>query len=339
MAPIEREVRRQLDPVRNPYFSDATAQPFVCYKNGAVAARTVVVINRLHERKFRIRAAFFGFFECVNDAEVASSLFESVERYCRVHNNELLEGPFNPNHYSELGLQIDAFEKPPAFFQSYNPSYYPGLLQKMGFKESCGFLTARNERVKDYISQEYGRLSDAEVPPNYFVRHLNLRQRDSELEILRRVFNESFSGNWHYLPLSREEYRFSSKFLHLVTEPELVTLVEYKGEPVGALMCVFDMNPLLRTLHGKVGPVKYVKLIRDKKKVKNLIVYAVGIRKSHRHTMVYKLLLDALLRTAIRFETIETTWMSPSNVLAMRAAERLGMKPDKHFAIYAKSLT
>ena len=339
VAPIESEVRRTLDRRRNPYFSNATVELFVCYSNGNVVARTAVIISKAHGEKFASKTAFFGFFESLDDLAAVRVLFERVERYCIEHGIELLEGPFNPNHYSELGLQIDAFDKPPSFFQTYNPAYYPDLLQHCGFVISTVLLTARNASVKEYITLHYGCPQKRETPEGFTVRTFETKHRNHELEILRDVFNDAFSENWHYIPVSREEYKFSAKFLQLVTEPELVTIVEHDGNPVGVLMCMLDINPLLRSLHGKGGPIKYLKFIRDKKKLRSLIVYAVGIRKSYQHGVVFRLLLDAMVRTALHFDTLETTWMSPSNVLAVKASERLGMKPDKHFVIYEKPLT
>ncbi len=338
VAPLGSEVRRTLDPDRNPYFANATLQPFLCYRDGAIVARLVVVINRLHEKTFGTRTAFFGFFECVNDAGAARALFERAESYCRALDVHHLEGPFNPNHYSELGLLIDAFDKPVSFFQTYNPPYYARLLEDLGYHQSTTLLTSRTENVKAYAESYCGQALTGEAPEGYAVRHFNMQRRDEELEHLRDIFNDAFSENWHYLPLSADEYRFSAKFLHLVTEPELITIVEHEGQPVGVLMCVLDINPLLHAMHGKPGPVTYLRFLQNRKRVKNLIVYAVGIRKSHRHTTVGRLLFTAMVQTALDYETLETTWMSPSNRLALRTAERLGMTPYKHFAIYDKSL-
>jgi len=38
------------------------------------------------------------------------------------------------------------------------------------------------------------------------------------------------------------------------------------------------------------------------------------------------------------FERAETTWISADNRSALRSAASLGMRPDKHFAVYAKEL-
>jgi hypothetical protein len=338
VPPLEREVRRTLSTRRNPYFATASLRLFVCYLGNAVAARTAIVISRQYEHRFGVRAAFFGFFESVDDPEAVHTLFHAVEEYCTQHGVQVVEGPFNPHHYSELGLQVSGFDRPPTFFQPYNPSYYRSLLEGIGFSVSATLHTSRNPTVKEYIQHRYGLPGEMEVPEGYSLRHADMRRPDVELEVLRTVFNDAFSANWHYVPLNREEYRFASTFLRLITEPELITVIEHHGSPVGILMCVLDINPLLRELNGSVGPIKYLRFINERKKIKNLIVYAVGIRSSHHRTPVFKLLFEQMLRTAIQFETLETTWMSPSNRVIVKASERLGMKPDKQFAIYEKSL-
>jgi hypothetical protein len=128
VPPVVSEVRRTLDTKRNPYFANATLRLFLCYKDGTPTARLAIVIDRLYEDKFGVRTAFFGFFESTNDEEAVRRLFGEAEEVCRAEGVKILEGPFNPNHYSELGLQVDKFETSPSFFQPYNPAYYSALL-------------------------------------------------------------------------------------------------------------------------------------------------------------------------------------------------------------------
>jgi hypothetical protein len=106
---VATEVGRTLDPDRNPYFAGAALRLFVCYRDGAPVARLSVTVNPAHERAFGVRAGFFGFFESENDGEAARRLFGEAEAFCRARGATVLEGPFNPHHYSELGLQVDRF--------------------------------------------------------------------------------------------------------------------------------------------------------------------------------------------------------------------------------------
>ena len=338
VAPITSEVRRLLDEKGNPYFANASLELFTCYKNGTAAARTAIIINRLHEEKFGVKTAFFGFFESIDDETAVQPLFGAVEGHCLSKNIEVLEGPFNPNHYNELGLLASGFNSRPAFFQAYNPKYYSRLLENIGFSVSARFHTRKNDDIRSYVRECFGRVSRPKPSDGYNLRSFRMNELDAELENIREVFNDAFSNNWNFLPLSKEEYLFSAKFFKLVTRPDLVKIVEYNGEPVGVLQCVLDINPLLRFMKGKVGPVKYLRFLHQRRNIRNLIIYAVGVKKAHQNTKAFELIFQALCEIASRYEILETTWLLGENIPAVKAAERLGLVPDRQFVIYEKRL-
>jgi hypothetical protein len=338
-APITSEVRRTLNEKLNPYFANARLKLFVCYKNGSPVSRIAVIINRVHQEKFGIKSAFFGFFESFNDPDAVQHLFQAVESYCRTRGVELLEGPFNPNHYSELGLQVNQFGTPSTFFQPYNHPYYVNLLEDYGFVESARFQTRKNENIRDYVLGRYGNQAASFNTGNYTVRSFSMADFNNELERIREVNNDAFSSNWHFLPLSREEYLFSAKYLHLVTEPHLIKIVENHREPVGVLHCVLDINPLLGKMKGKAGPLKYYRFLRERKKIRKLVIFSVAIKKAYQRTRVYSLLLKEFCQVVLKYQVLETTWMSEDNIPVVKAAEHFALKPDKQFVIYEKKIS
>lgn len=336
VAPFNSEVRRVLDERHNPYFANAKLKLFVCYKERAVAARVAIIINRQHQEKFGEKSAFFGFFESANDLEAARLLFDRAEEFSRCQGAELLEGPFNPNHYSELGLQIDQFGTPATFFQPYNPEYYNALLKEIGFYVSATFHTRKNGNISEYVRERYGnRIPPSQTGP-YSIRSFSKKDFEAELERFREVNNDAFSSNWHFLPLSKQEYLFSAKHLSLVTLPDLIQIVEHHGEPVAILHCALDINPVLRKWMGKAGPIKLIRFLREKKRIQKLIIFSVGIKKAHQHGKAFLLLLNSFSQICRKYQELETTWMSEENIPAVKAAKYFGLKPDKHFAIYKK---
>ncbi|HMA54734.1 MAG TPA: hypothetical protein VKT17_09745, partial [Acidobacteriota bacterium] len=321
VPPVIGEVRRTLDPERNPYFANATLRLLVVHRNGTAVGRTAVIINNAHQRAFGVRSAFFGFFESANDGDAVRCLFGEAEAYCRARNVEVLEGPFNPHHYSELGLQIDRFGTAPSFFQPYNPPYYRELLEKSGFRISVRLQTMKNDDIRNDLYRRFGALAAATAPDGYTVRSFSLKDKAGDLERIREVNNDAFATNWHFLPLGPEEYAFSAKHMGLVTRPDLIKIVEHRGRPAGVLHCVLDVNPLLRRWKGVPGPLKLVRFLRDRRAVKTIILFTVGIKKEHRHSRVMQLLLAEFLRMARAFDSAETTWMSADNRPALKAAE------------------
>jgi GNAT superfamily N-acetyltransferase len=338
VPPIASEVARILDTVRNPYFAQGQCGMFVCYRNGKPVARTAVTINRRHWAKFSTKAAFFRFFEATNDREAAAELFQAAARYAREGGAELLEGPFNPHHYSELGIQMSGFDQPPTFFQTYNPPYYLELLDSCGFRLAKQVHTRKNPRVRDYLGTMRRASVRCQSEDGFRTRAFDMKNFWRDLENVRVICNDAFSANWHFLPLTQDEYRFSARYLKLVTLPDLFRIVEYHGEPVGVLECVPDINPFLRPMRGKKGPVNGLRFLMDRKKARTLVVYAVGIRKAFQGTRVFVALFNALQEIAPRYDVLETSWMSEDNPVAIRAAQYFGMEKDKEFGIFERNL-
>ena len=338
VAPLRSEIERSLDSRRNPYFHHAVIRRFLCYRDNRPVARAVAVVNFRHWQTFGTKAAFFGFFEALDDPQAVQELFRHLEDFCRSRGADTIEGPFNPHHYSELGIQASHFGSPATFFQPYNPAYYSRLLAASGFRVAKVLHTRKNGNIRDYLDRRYGNRLLRWEGDGFRVRSFSIRDMAGDMERIRQVNNDAFVGNWHFLPLSQEETHFSAKHLRLVTEPELIQIVEYRGQAVGVLHCVLDINPLLRDLDGGAGPLKLIRFLLRKKRIETLIVFSVAIRKDFQHTRACTLLLNALCRQARRFKVLETTWMSDENDLAVSISRHLGLEPDRRFEIYEKNL-
>jgi hypothetical protein len=338
VPPVTSEICRTLDHRINPYFHHASRRLFICYRGKEPVARTAVVINKKHWDQQHRKSAMFGFFESVDDIDACRTLFEKVEHYCIRKGIECLEGPFNPNHYSELGLLTRNFTDPPLFFETYNPEYYISLLNQAGFHATRGMHTRINRDIANYVQGRYD-LSKRPVCMNGFkIRQFQLWNYRRDLENIRQINNDAFSGNWHFLPLSRDEYRFAGKYMFLVTAPHLVIIVEHNDEPVGVIQLTLNINNILRSLNGNAGIGDSLGFFWRRRQLKEIVIYAIGIKKAYQHSPVFMLILDAVCRILARYSVLSTTWMTDTNMAAIRASERLGLAPYKWFHIYEKKI-
>ncbi len=337
VAPQVSETRRLLDAGKNPYFNGAILKLFVCYCDNKPASRSILVINLRHWERWNKKSAFFGFFESVNDPLAVKTLFEKIEAESRSLGAEFLEGPFNPNHYSELGILVNIFEKPPIFFETYNPPYYPPLLAEAGFSELCRFHTRLNDDMPSLLGKSQLE-KKVKIDKDIVIRKFRLGRMKKELEIMREINNDAFDGNWYFLPLTREEYLFSARFMFLVTAPSLVLFAEYKGKPAGLLQCVVNFNRLIKPYSGNLAPWHLPALLIKKRALKELVIFTVGIKKAFQHTGVSAALVNSALKIFKKYDSVSTTWISDGNKAVIHVAELFGMKPYKYFAIYSKSL-
>jgi hypothetical protein len=337
IAPLQSELRRLIDPQENPYFKNAILKIYVCYYHSKPVSRSILVVNHLYWQRWNKKSAFFGFFEALNYKKAVKYLFERIEADSRELGAEYLEGPFNPNHYSELGILIDNFKSEPLFFETYNPDYYSELLDEAGFSELKKLHTMINNDILSTIKNKYRSSSDQILNHKITVRKLNIFRLKRDLEILRGINNDAFENNQFFLPLSHEEYKFSAKHLFFVSPPGLILIAEYKGKPVGAAQFAVNINHSIKTLNGRVWPWNIPGLLWRQLNAKELVVFTVGIKKAYRHTRVFSVMLKSAVRIFRNFRTLSTTWISDES-LSENLTQLLDLKPYKHFSIFSKQL-
>ncbi len=337
IPPQHSEIQRVLNTSGNPYFQNATLKIYVCYNMNKPVCRSIVVINYIYWTRWNKKSAFFGFFESVNDRDAVSHLFHRIESDCRQSGAEFLEGPFNPNHYSELGILVDNFNVPPVFFDTYNPSYYPSLLEQAGFSASELFHTRINSDITSTLSDKYKKKYKKDTVSDITVRKFNVGRFNRDLAILRDINNDAFESNKFFLPLSWQEYLFSAKYLFLVTWPGLILIAENKGRPVGAVQLVINFNTVLKSYNGKLKPWNLPAVLLKRRKLKELIIFSAGIKKEFRNKRVFAALLRSAIEVFRHYSSISTTWISDEG-LGESLAALLEMKTSKHFAIFSKKL-
>jgi hypothetical protein len=339
VAPLRAEVAKVLDAGRNPYFQGAVLEKFICYRDGQPVSRSIAVIQPRHWEKFGEKAAFFGFFESENDPEAVCQLFTAIEAYSASRGAHTLKGPFNPNHYSELGLLVENFA-PPAFFEPYNPVWYAALLRTAGFRTVTRLHTRiiRDTTTLELKAKRLEEILQRARKAGYAIRPFRWLHMPSELERIREVYNDAFDGNWHFLPLSKEEYRYSASAMFLITNPSLIQFIEYKGKPVGVLHFVLNVNPALKALRGRLRPGNLFYFLQKRFSADEVVLYAVGIKKGFQRTAAIHCFVWAFCRIAQRFKTAYCTWMTEGNKSAIQSAESVGFEPYKWFDIFEKQV-
>jgi hypothetical protein len=118
---LRRDVAALLSRSKNPFFDHAEAEYFLAERDGGIVGRIAAISNHLHNETHGDRVGFFGFFECIDDQEVADALFAAAADWCRGRGHDVLRGPasFSVNH--ECGLGVDGFDVAPALMMRRSP--------------------------------------------------------------------------------------------------------------------------------------------------------------------------------------------------------------------------
>ena len=78
----------------HPFYDQAEPQAFLAIRNGKPCGRILVVVSHAYNQCHNELYGFFGFFESINEQEVANTLFDSARtwlagRHCTVIRAQL----------------------------------------------------------------------------------------------------------------------------------------------------------------------------------------------------------------------------------------------------------
>ena len=123
---------------KNPFFEHASAKYFIARKDGKPAGRIASLVNRTHNELHREKTGFFGFFDCINDADVAVALFEKAAAYLKAEGMSVMRGPMSFSTNEECGMLVEGFNERPMIMMPYNPPYYNDITEQAGLKKDHG---------------------------------------------------------------------------------------------------------------------------------------------------------------------------------------------------------
>jgi len=336
VAPLLIDQKKLFTRGRHPFHEHGRIRPFLAVRDGQAIGRVAAITNAQYNAFHGVNEGFWGFFECVDDADVARRLFDHVAGWFRERGVDTVWGPMNPSINHECGLLVDAFDSSPMVMMTYNPSYYVGLV------ESYGMTVARNLFA-------YRVTSDLQVPPklaklterlrrrgDFTIRPFDLSRFESEVAQLRETFNEAWSGNWGFAPFTDAEFQQICRDMRDFAIPELCPVAERDGRLVAFMIAVPDINVALRHARGRLFPFGLLKVLWYKRKVDSLRVVVLGERPECASSGVTAGLYHDCISHGRRlgYRWAEMSWILEENVSVRRIIETFGGEIYKTYRVY-----
>ena len=341
VPPLLADMRKLLDRARHPFFLHSSADFFLARRDNKVVGRVAAILNNNHNSFHGERTAFFGFFESVNDDEVARALLDQAARWARGKGTELLRGPMNYSTNESLGLLVEGFDSSPCVMMSHNPRYYAALMEQAGFEKVMDlyawYLTADVGLHPKITRVGQKVLSDEGVR----VRSINMKCFWEEVEIIKKIYNDAWSKNWGFVPMTDAEFTRMAKDLKAIVDPRIVLIAEKNGEPVAFSLALPDFNQALKKINGRLFPFGLPLLMYHARHIQQVRVLALGIAKKVQNW--------SGLGAALYFESFhrsleagyrcgEFSWTLETNDLINRSLKLLGAQIHKRYRIYQKQL-
>lgn len=335
--------RDLLTPGKHPFHEHSKMQLFLYYKNNVISGRIAAILNNNHNRFNNTTDGFFGFFECINDLEAASALFNSAEQWLKEQGATTIIGPVNPSTNEPCGLLIDGFDKPPIAMMTYNKPYYTSLMEMLAMEKKVDLLAwdLSLEGVGNRPVMLEERLLSRLRQNNITIRPVNKKDLPNEANKVREVYNAAWDKNLGFVPMTDNEFSYLAKDLKMVLDEELCLIAEHNGKQIGFALAIPDINQILiKVRRGRLLPTGIFKLLFNMKKIDRIRVLALGVNKEYRKMGIEACFYAAIIKRVgeRNMKGAEASWILEHNEMMNKGIESMNGKVYKRYRIYEKPL-
>ena len=327
----------------NPLFAHSSLQCFLAEKDGEIVGRIAAIHNSRHNEFTDAKDGFFGFFDCIDDQEIANALLDSASQWLINKGCKQMIGPTNPTTNDPLGVLMKGYDKPPYLLMTYNYPYYSRLLDKYGLEKYKDLISyeLRKGELNTKSLQLAGRLEERLKTKGVIIRKANLKKIKEEIKMLMVVYNGAWEKNWGFIPPTEAEVTHLAKELKLILDEDFVYFAEKDGEPIGFALALPNYNQIFKSFRkGRLFPFNVVKLFTQKKKINQLRILALGVLEPYRRMGIEGIFYAKIIQRGIEkgFVAAEAGWILEDNEMMNKGLINLKADPYKRYRLYGKAL-
>ncbi len=343
IPPLRLDQKESVGYSHNPFYDRNQIQTFLAYRGREVVGRIGAILNSGHIHRYDDKRGFFGFFESIDDQEVANGLFDAARDWFADQGIFKLRGPVNPSLNATVGLLIDGFDSPPTFMMTYNPRYYERLIENYGLRKTqdmyafwghVSMLPKVAEKLAPICQQIIERY-------NVKVRPLDKSRFLDDVRSFLSIYNRSLTNTWGFVPMSDAEVEHVAKGLQFLIVPELAICVEIDGRMVGATFGLLDYNLRIKDIDGRLFPWPWARfgflhLLRNKSGIKRIRLISTNVLPEYQMHGLGLVLMNGVVPKALEWgiEEAEFSWVLESNNFSRGALSKGGAKITKTYRVY-----
>ena len=325
----------------HPYHRHVEVTHFLAWRGRKPVGRISAAINHRFNNCHGTRIGFFGFFEVIQDYEVAKALLDRARQWVVDHEMTILRGPgeYSNATYERQGVLVDGFQYPPTLELTHNPPYYGEFLEWYGFHKAKDYY-AYTFDVQTPIPPRLKRLVEqVRLRREIETRPLNFKELPSEVRLIVKIYNDSWAQNWGFLPITEEEADALADSLRMIVDPGIIRFAFVEGEPVAVLGAFPDAYYALRPRwrwYGDFDLIRLARLLLMRRHIPFIRLMFFGVRPGFR-----KLGMDAILFSEVKeymirrgYRKCEASLLLEDNHLILSPLEFMGAQHYKTWRIY-----
>ena len=331
VCPLDVDVLEVFNPSKNELFADGEAIRWVARDaRGELVGRIAAFYNREKASIEEQPTGGCGFFESIDDQQVADMLFEASRMWLASRGMEAMDGPINFGQRRDWwGLLVEGYEFQPLYKNPYNPPYYKELFENYGFKNyfnQHSFIWRVNDSEAN--KQIFARAERLYTVPGYRVENIDMNNLEEAAESFRVIYNKAWALFSGVKPMTQEEALEMVREMKPIIDPNIIFFAYFNEEPIGFFITVPDLNRLIGKFNGKFGLRQKLRLMWDlkvRKSCDRIFGIIFGITPEFHGKGVESAIMvkywQFLERTKNPYKSMELAWIGDFNPVMNRMIE------------------
>ena len=329
----------------HPYHRHADVTHFVARRDSRLVGRVSAAINHRFNDYYGSEIGFFGFFETIEDYEVAQALLDAARGWVKSRGMKLLRGPgeYSNATHERQGILIEGFEHPPTLELTHNPPYYGEFLERYGLRKAKDYV-AYIINVKDIDAARVARVAKRIIERRGVEMPLiDLKDLGPAIRLVVEIYNEAWAQNWGFLPITPEEADMIAHSMEPVLIPEVLRIAFIDGEPAAIFAGIPDFYVPLRPRWRWPLDTELVRLARvliQRRRIRRMRSWFFGVRPKYRQIGLDAVLFNEVVQYLLSagYEQLEASLLLEDNDMIRRISDAMGGRHYKTWRIYEMDL-
>lgn len=344
--PLIPQLKERFDPARNPVIKDGFVETFIAWREGKPVGTIAAAEDVTRNAEWSEDYAMFGFFECIDDVDVASGLFDAAIAWGRERGRSSLWGPWRLDYEDSHGLLVKGWERPQVIMLAHNPPYYEALIEGCGLRQArrdgLAFAMERPTDGRNPMPEKLERVAKKVLARGRVsLRRANLDDWDNELEIAISIMDRGLAvlderGFW-----SLERLRTHAESLRSLLDPDFIIFGMVEGKEVGWVVGMPDLNQAIRAANGLRRPWDYLKMMRAMRRQPDCIsMKGIAVDPDYWNRGIDSIMMYQFARNVIDkgYKWADLSQTGEDNPMTPRLSGNLGAVEYKRFRVYEIAL-
>jgi hypothetical protein len=268
VVPFDGEIKSAFDRNANPYFrhGDATRWIVVDERERTVG-RIAAFYDRNRNMAGDVKTGGCGFFESIDDLQVAHLLFDTARNWLQKKGYEAMMGPINfGENDTNWGCLVQGFV-PQGLGMTYNLPYYRNLFETYGFRLYYRQFSFHMDLDRPFPERFWKIAEWINNRKGYSFRHFDPGQTGRFVEDTVSIYNQAWKSlKEDFTPMDPASLYDELKKIRPIMDPELIWYAYYNDEPIAFFLFLPDANQIFRHLNGKLHLVNKLRFLYYKQR-------------------------------------------------------------------------